>query len=75
LWAHSSNLLEQSSRDWDGELWAAPGVVPSLVLELAHLQLRSLLGVGSLASSASAEAEAELPADSELYLEDEDARP
>lgn len=50
MWPHSYNSHVKSLLAWDGELWAAPDVVPSLVLELARSQLRSLLAEAYQAS-------------------------
>jgi len=51
LWPHSYNSQDKSLVAWEGERWAGPAVVPSLVLELALSQLRSLLAEVSPASS------------------------
>jgi len=59
LWQHSCNSLNGSCSNWEGEHWAGPGVVPSLVAELALLQLRQLLGVDSPDSSDLGEMEVE----------------
>lgn len=72
MWAHSSHSPDRYSHNWEGELWAVPGVVPLLVLELALLQLRSSLEVGSRDSLALAEAE---QSPRTVLLEDEDVRP
>jgi len=75
VWEHSYNSLDKSSRNWEGEPWAVPGVVPSLVLELALSQLRSLLGEGSPDSLASAEAVEQVALAAELYPDGEEERP
>ncbi len=59
MWPHSYNSHDKSLANWEGEHWADPGAVPSLVLELALSQLRNLLGVDSQDSSVSAVAVAE----------------
>jgi len=74
-WPHSFNSQDQSWLAWDGEHWAAPGVVPSLVLELALSQLRSLLAEASRVSSVWAAEAVAAEADSELRHEDDAERP
>ncbi len=72
---HSSNLQDKCLLAWEGELWAGPGVVPSLVLELALSQLRSLLAAVYQDSSASAaEEEDALPLEAR-HLDVVDGRP
>jgi len=72
LWQHSCNSLNGSCSNWGGEHWAGPGVVPSLVAELALSQLRQLLGVDSQVSSAWGETAEEAEA---FPLVDADERP
>lgn len=54
MWQPLSHLQRESWRPSDGVLLEARDGVPSLVAELALLQLRSLLAEGSQVSSASA---------------------
>ena len=75
LWQPSYSLPDQSLLAWDGAWLAVPGVVPSLVLELARSQLKSLLGVASPGSSGLEEEEAQLELASELYPDGVDERP
>ncbi len=72
---HSSNSQDKSSLSWEGEHWAGPDVVPSLVLELALSQLRNLLVAGFQASSALEVAVAEVEYSEDLPREDDAARP
>jgi len=75
LWPHSYNSHDKYLLNWEGELWADPDGVPSLVQELALLQLRSLLGVGSQASLALEEVAEAAVLSSELHPEDAEERP
>lgn len=75
LWEHSYNSPGRSSLSWEGERWAEPAAVPSLVLELALSQLRSLLEAASQDSLASEEEEAPRELASELYPDDVEERP
>jgi len=64
VWPHSYNSHGKSLVNWEGEPWADPAVVPSLVQELALSQLRNLLaGVSqvSLALAVVAEESPEWP--------------
>jgi len=72
VWQPYSNSHDKSLVNWGGELWADLAVVPSLVQELALLQLRSLLGVDSQDSSELVEVAVALP---ELLPEDDEERP
>lgn len=73
-WEPYFNSRGKSFVNWEGELWAGPGVVPSLVQELALSLLRSLLVEDSQASLALAAVEAEAVADSLVRLEDVEER-
>jgi len=75
LWPHSLPSHLASLPASDGAPWAAPGVVPWLVLELARSQLKSLLVEASPAFSASVvEEEAEEESWEQLRA-DVDGRP
>lgn len=75
MWQHSLHSPDKSFRNWEGEPWADPGVVPSLVQELALLQLRSLLVAGFQDSSELGAVGVEVASSVELLHEDAEERP
>jgi len=70
VWPHSYSSQEQSSLASDGEHWAGPAVVPSLVLELARSLLKNLLEEAFQDSSEWEAVEEEAPASWEVHVED-----
>ncbi len=74
MWPHSFNSNDKSLRNWEGECWAGPAVVPSLVAELALSQLRSLVVEGSQASLALAEVAEVAVSSAELHPEGAEER-
>ena len=75
MWPHSSSWQDKYSLASDGELLAVPGVVPSLVLELARWQLNSLLGVDFPVSKAVEEVERQPWPWERSHLDEDGERP